>query len=330
MKKQYYRRASCAIYNLAKQNQGFWIVPDNCCHVVPAAILKAGCSLLVANIDKYNWTIDINDCKRLISEYDVKAIVWVRTFGNNLIDHGKHISDIKSMNKDILIIDDSCLCYPRLEAPTGNADIYLYSTGYGKPMDLNGGAFSFSNIAINIEELNYSSFDERRFDLLHKSMVSSQAFLKGQHRNVLNSNWINNSINESPDRYNQKIQENLQKVKLQKETINHIYSNIRDDCKLGSGWNDWRFQLRVKNTDHVIKKIFCNELFASRHYYPISKLYKNFALPRDTDYIWKNIHSTIINLFNDFRFTEDMALKLVEIINSEALPVESRWQEVYS
>ena len=79
--------------------------------------------------------------------------------------------------------------------------------------------------------------------------------------------------------------------------------------QLDKAYNNWRFNIKVKNPNKLLKEIFENNLFASRHYYPANLLFNNQKL-KNTNYVFKEV----LNLFNDFRFNEKQAIQISEII----------------
>ena len=78
-------------------------------------------------------------------------------------------------------------------------------------------------------------------------------------------------------------------------------------------WN-WRFSIFVDGKKRLIEKIFESDLFASSHYKDV-----NFMFGKSENQYNSNaeiIHSRIVNLFNDFRFSEDDAFRIVNLINA--------------
>ena len=77
-------------------------------------------------------------------------------------------------------------------------------------------------------------------------------------------------------------------------------------------YQQWRFNILVnENTKHIIlKSLFDEHLFASSHYLSLSKVCKNQECPNST-----NLNNKIINLFNDFYYTEEKAFSTCKIIN---------------
>jgi dTDP-4-amino-4,6-dideoxygalactose transaminase len=96
--------------------------------------------------------------------------------------------------------------------------------------------------------------------------------------------------------------------------LNNLFKEgIDKKYHLGERYNNWRFSILVNNKDEILKKIFeANELFASSHYPQIDFSYVQNPLQNTNT---NQIHSQIINLFNDFRYDETKAQQTIDIIN---------------
>lgn len=68
-------------------------------------------------------------------------MLYVHTYGIEDTPYHK-FEEIKRKNPLLCIIDDRCLCMPRMESRNTIADIELYSTGAKKQINLNGGGYS--------------------------------------------------------------------------------------------------------------------------------------------------------------------------------------------
>lgn len=91
-----------------------------------------------------------------------------------------------------------------------------------------------------------------------------------------------------------------------KERINKIYrNNLPQNIQLPEKYQHWRFNILVPNKEIILKAIFDAGLFASGHYASMSR----------ECLIATNLHQYVINLFNDFYFTESQAEQVCEIIN---------------
>ena len=81
------------------------------------------------------------------------------------------------------------------------------------------------------------------------------------------------------------------------------------ELHMGEDYNNWRFNIYTKNRDDILEKLFKNNLFASKHYIPLSRIFSGFSTP-----VWDSLYPQILNLFNDFRYTEQQARKTASIV----------------
>ena len=61
-----------------------------------------------------------------------------------------------------------------------------------------------------------------------------------------------------------------------------------------------------------------NGLFASQHYFPLNRVFDSNLCPN-----WENAFKSILNLFNDKRFTTEQAEKCCEIVNKYAKAINN-------
>ena len=93
-----------------------------------------------------------------------------------------------------------------------------------------------------------------------------------------------------------------------KEKLNAIYrKNLPDAILLPAPYQHWRFNILVPNKEEIMQAIFDAGLFASGHYKPQAG---------GCD-VANNLYNHIINLFNDFYYTEEQAIKTCEIISMQ-------------
>lgn len=91
-----------------------------------------------------------------------------------------------------------------------------------------------------------------------------------------------------------------------KKHINSIYTSLLPrDIQMSEVFQQWRFNIIVPQKEIVLRELFAAGLFASSHYRSLSELCTSAS----------HLHSQIINLFNDFYFTEEQAIKACRIIN---------------
>ena len=91
-----------------------------------------------------------------------------------------------------------------------------------------------------------------------------------------------------------------------KEKLNAIYrKNLPAAIQLPAPYQHWRFNIIVPNKEEILKAMFDEGLFASGHYQPQAEGCN----------VATNLYTHVINLFNDFYFTEEQAIQTCEIIN---------------
>jgi hypothetical protein len=312
------QRASSIIYDLVAEKKGSWIIPDNVCHAVFASIVAAGGEPLLTDVDASTLELNPNNIVDTVkSNANIKGVVMVRTYGNTSENYSKLIGEIKAINNEVIIVDDRCLAIPEISIEEDIADVYLYSTGYSKVVDLGYGGYAFSKKKIQSFDRKYNKHEEEQFDNFFKNAVYSD-----KHTNRVDiitascSNWLDMAKIEK-QKYFQEITSAKSTALDCKTKINSIYKEIKNEFQLGNKFNDWRFNIFVPNRDEVLDRLFQNNLFASKHYFPFSKL-----LNSNENKTWRSISPNIINLFNDFRYTPIMAEQTVELINKYAKPIK--------
>ncbi len=93
-----------------------------------------------------------------------------------------------------------------------------------------------------------------------------------------------------------------------KEKLNAIYRTyLPKKIQLSEAYQHWRFNILVPNKEEIIQAIFDAGLFASGHYAPQAE---NCAIA-------SNMYNHVINLFNDFYYTEEQAIRTCKIINDK-------------
>jgi hypothetical protein len=303
-------RASSILYQIAVANKGYWIIPDNVCHVVLATLVLADCIPIVLDVDKKSLELNHNYVlQRVKQNNSIRGIIIVRAFGNDKLDYSEFIQNVRKINPTISIVDDRCLCDPMFQKFDSDADYYLYSTGYSKFVDLGFGGFCFSKRKIMTLSLSYSEKDDKDFNNFFSKIINSNLSVNQTDiYNISKKKWLNFKTLDS--NYLELVQKKHVTSLEHKNVINKIYLNIRKDLLLGNDFNVWRFNILIDNRQEILNLLFNNGIFCSKHYFPISKLLRQLPNP-----IWNFYSSHIINLFNDSRCSELMAIKSVEIIN---------------
>jgi dTDP-4-amino-4,6-dideoxygalactose transaminase len=307
-------RASYILYNIIMQTDSKKkiIVPANVCPIVIATLLKAKKNIELVDINENNYHINTSKIIDMVSNsvesYD--SILFVRTYGADL-DFNSFFNDLKNINNEILIIDDKCLAIPELEPDfKKNVDATLFSTGYVKYVELGFGGYAFikDDYPYSRVSLSYEDTDHEQLTNHFREVINGKKDFEYKDTNWLNGNFPKIQLNE----YFQIVANQLEKVHSHKRKINKIYSeNLPREIMMGDLYNNWRFNILVDNKEVLLDKIFKNHMFASSHYSPINRFLKKTGFE-----VSERVYSKVVNLFNDFRYTEDMAYKTARIIQN--------------
>jgi hypothetical protein len=307
-------RASAIIYNFIKQyNSGVYLLPANICSIVPLTFVKAGVKFEFIDICPDNLCINEASVLKIINNSPEKytGIVYVHTYGA-LQNTVNFFEKIRQISNDIKIIDDRCLCIPEFDQTDDfGADLIIYSTGYGKYVDIGYGAFGYYKDSLKLKNctVQYNEKAMQRLNEQVKTCLVSKTKLKSDINDWLDTHFLQ----IIPLEYQDKMNDMKDKVSQHKTIINSIYSNnLPQKIQLQSNYNQWRFNIQVDNKEKILKQVFENKLFASSHYVPSNTLF-------DDNYFCETekLSSRIINLFNDFYINEDKAIKICNIINKK-------------
>ena len=189
-------------------------------------------------------------------------------------DYSDLFAAARKVNPKIAIIDDRCLCFPCLDLVQSDADLIIYSTGEKKQVDLGVGGIGYVADRWKYEDI----------------VVPENMVLK-------NEIWMPNKA---------EIEKKMYEVIRHKEKLNAIYqSNLsKHVLLLPDSYQHWRFNIVVHNKKEILKTIFDAGLYASGHY----------AVQGGDCPIASNLYVKVINLFNDFYYTEEQAQKTCDVI----------------
>lgn len=138
----YANRASAVLYGFLKSKsfKGPFLIPANVCPVVPLTMMKAGVDFEFVDIDERH-TMSESIALDRISKGDSEGLLFVHSYGMKFDNEGFY-QKLKSLNPNLCIIDDRCLCKPELDGTlSSNVDMELYSTGYAKYIELSYGGY---------------------------------------------------------------------------------------------------------------------------------------------------------------------------------------------
>jgi hypothetical protein len=303
-------RASAILYNLLKSqdNPKPWLLPANICPIVPITFSKAGIPIELVDISAETLHMDLKQAQGRLERGVYGGLLYAHTYGE-LSTPNLFFQDVKSRHPELLLIDDRCLCQPNLEPnPSMVADATLYSTGYAKVVELNFGGYAFLKDDIPYQA-RHLSFNPQAHDEIEK--VYKQAIQKRRPYVYKDSAWLQTD-GDLPTWYDYRQQiGNGFKTSLQQRTwLNEIYADrLPAEIQLPQEYQSWRFNLRVKNKDRVLKTIFSAGLFASSHYASLAGIMAPGQCPQA-----ENLANEIINLFNDHYFDPQKAEQICALI----------------
>jgi hypothetical protein len=303
-------RASAILYNLLKSqdNPKPWLLPANICPIVPITFSKAGIPIELVDISAETLHMDLKQAQGRLERGVYGGLLYAHTYGEPSTPN-LFFQDVKSRHPELLLIDDRCLCQPNLEPnPSMVADATLYSTGYAKVVELNFGGYAFLKDDIPYQA-RHLSFNPQAHDEIEK--VYKQAIQKRRPYVYKDSAWLQTD-GDLPTWYDYRQQiGNGFKTSLQQRTwLNEIYADrLPAEIQLPQEYQSWRFNLRVKNKDRVLKVIFSAGLFASSHYASLAGIMAPGQCPQA-----ENLANEIINLFNDHYFDPQKAEQICALI----------------
>jgi len=317
----YENRASVILFNILKNfkktNKKF-LIPLNSCSVVAFTFFKSKIDFELVDIANSTLCMDEEltlDILRNDKNNEYLGVLFINSYGINKNSNG-FFKKIKEINPNLFIIDDRCLCIPDLNFSLDStyADLTLFSTGASKYVEI-GGAFAYlkNTFSYNKHELLFNLKDYTNlFRDINAFISNKKSFFR-----YIDSNWLgyNKLPFDNVEDYKQAISEQLNKVLEHKRVINNIYANeLPKDIQYDSRYQVWRFNLSIDNKTEVLQNIFDGNLFAGSHYIPLNRVFSHIVVHYTVESNADLLYKKNINLFNNFDFTEDMALRLTKII----------------
>jgi len=312
------RRASAVLYNFLKSNfsSSPYIIPANVCPAVPLTFLKAGIGFEIFDIDNKSHCLSeeaiLDAFKKNQGRY--AGLLYVRTYGVE-DQRDDFFKAIKRIDPKLVIIDDRCLCKPRFDIDESCADLTLFSTGYGKYVDIGSGGIGFiaegmkySNYIINgkVSTGHFAVSYQKQIDKFESCLQSSAKFV------YVDNDWLESGSMPPLENYRKTVATKTVLEDNYRSTINNIYvNNLPSEIQFPSSYQNWRFNLLIEKKKIMLERIFKDNLFASSHYKPISTSFNQEKAP-NAEYLFKRV----INLFNNKKVTPEMALKTCQIISS--------------
>jgi len=303
-------RASAILYNLLKSqdNPNPWLLPANICPVVPLTFFKARIPIEFVDISAETLHMNLEQAKARLKRGAFGGILYAHTYGEPSTPDD-FFQQVKSSHPQLLLVDDRCLCIPDVE-PIKNtsADMTLYSTGYAKIVELHFGGYAFMKEGTQYQNhsLPYDLNAYEKIEGKYKQAIQNHELFTYE-----DSDWLQTSASlPAWYDYRQKIEKNLKVSLHHRSTLNEIYKNqIPIENQLPQAYQTWRFNLRLKNKEHMLKVIFSAGLFASSHYASLAGVMAPGHCPQA-----ETLADEVINLFNDNYFNAQQAEEICALI----------------
>lgn len=267
-------RASKILYNFLKSNQ------KRIC--APFLISANVCS----NVPE---TLEVAGVAYRFVDIDVRTLCMDEQY---VLDHAKEISGIVMVHT-YGVETDFAPFYRQLRA--ANPDILIVD-------DRCLCMPSFEQNTYDADLALYSFSEKKQVNLGKGSMAYIGENVQYEECPIPEQSFLTNEewrINE------QTVLAAMDSVIVHKEKLNAIYrKNLPAAIQLPAPYQHWRFNIIVPNKEEILKALFEAGLFASGHYNPQA----------DGCNVTTNLYTHVINLFNDFYYTEEQAIKTCEII----------------
>jgi hypothetical protein len=301
-------RASAILYWLlaSRERKHAWLLPANICPVVPLTFMKAGVPFEFVDISKTTLHMDLNQAEARMRRRQIGGMLYSHTYGAPSTPDS-FFGLARSLHPELLIVDDRCLCTPEFEV-SSTADLVLFSTGYAKIVDLNFGGYAAvqENIGPHPVHLEFNPDDYARTEHSWKSSIRDAS--RFTYRDC---DWLQTDA-ELPgwDARRSQIETNLESSLSQRAELNQIYaSHLPVDIQLPGEFQQWRFNIRVRNKLEVMEAIFASGLFASSHYASLGGVMSDDRAPAA-----ESLACDVINLFNDHHFDSRRAERVCEVV----------------
>ena len=303
-------RASAILYNLlsSQASSRTWLLPANICPIVPITFFKARVPFEFVDISAKTLHMDLEQAEALVTRRKYGGLLYSHTYGE-LSTPNEFFTNVKSIDPELLILDDRCLCIPDLKPRiTPSVDVTLYSTGYAKVVELNFGGYAFikEGLRYQPESLPFTPQDHEELQRSYKEAVSNcTRFIYRE------TDWLETNA-DIPTWYDylHQVESRLNNSIAHRKMLNKIYLNrLPAEIQLPAAYQTWRFNIRVKNKKRIMSAIFNAGLFASSHYVSMAGIMADGQAPQA-----EKLANEVINLFNDHHFSTRQAEQVCSII----------------
>lgn len=316
------QRASTVLFKFLISNcKGYhFLIPANVCPVVALVLIKADVEFSFIDIDSDTHSGNESEYLSFLSSHNDKNIglIYVNSYGCKH-ETAAFYQKIRQINSRVIIIEDNCLCIPVLnrEDPVENVDLELFSTGYSKYVQLqNEGGYGI--IRNELSYLDYKSdFNKNGYCEQQHQIVELQKtgglFVYSENGWLPTNTCLSNHYTLKS--YFDDINQQIALSESHKHEINALYDEfIPDTIKMGKEYSLWRYNLLLptkETRDSIIDALFAEGLYCSAHYKSIASLFQNKFCK-----IAEDESNRIINLFNEIKYSKEMAIKTAKIVCS--------------
>lgn len=318
------QRASVVLYRFLKANcNGYqFLLPANVCPVVPLTFLKAKVGFSFVDTDPETHSGSFQEYLNSLETFRMEktGIVFVNAYG-----YKQQCSDfyhiLKSQYPRSIVIEDNCLCIPETarSEPSHYVDLELYSTGSSKYAPIAGeGGYGI----YDADKWEYSDYseqynaeeDENIFYHLKQCRLHDWSFTYDD------CNWLqftkSKELSElSDEQYLKKVAEQVNRSMEHKMKINAIYDkDIPEEIKMDGVFHNWRYMLLLPHPglqQRILSELQNKGLYASPHYRSVAFMFKHqHCLNAERE------APLLLNLFNEQKYSEDMARETSKIVNN--------------
>ena len=302
-------RASTILFNLVEssRNRHPWLLPANICPIVPITLLKAGVAFEFVDISPHTLHMDLEQARARLARARCGGVLYSHSYGEESTPEA-FFRDTKHRHPEVMVVDDRCLCVPGIALRETAADATLYSTGYSKVVDFGFGGFAFIGDLTKYRARRLP-FDPR--DLEEVKASYKRAIDARTPYDYRDSHWLETDTPMAGwDEYARRIEAALEPSLSHRALLNDVYAKrLPADSQLPRSYQTWRFNARLENRQRALEAVFAAGLFASSHYACLSGIFAGGLAPHAAA-----LGDEAINLFNDHRFTVEMAERACEAI----------------
>lgn len=262
--------------------------------ILPVNICKDVYNILYEKRFEIEWTdLDTNfrhsilDIEAKLILFPKSVVIYNHTYGTEHFPETE-LKNLKLKFPEFLLIDDRCLCIPQLKFSNQFeiSDLTVFSTGSKKQCDLGFGGFGFAG--------------DWRFIKIKNELLNTYPYIS------------------LDDYFCLANAENKSSWKIKQKNFDIINSKISQFISgLDMEFNNWRYNILLKNRDDMLRIIFQNNLFASSHYSLPDQISEHDN--------YKNANFLALNVLNIFidKYTNEYDLiKTVDLINRYGIPFD--------